>query len=84
MHRQLLPSRTDADPPAPLKFDRRRSERRAAQGVLAAHATGGPRFGRAIELTLLDESAGGLRATSNEPESKKRCGIWSNWSRSPS
>ena len=57
----------DSDPLAPLKFDRRSSERHDARGVVTAQPNSGSRLGRVTDLVLVDESVGGFGAISQVP-----------------
>jgi len=63
--RMIEPSVGRADP-SPLRFERRAHERRQAIGTLDAVRSDGMAAPVAIELRLLDESEGGLAATSPE------------------
>ena len=53
--------------PAPLRFERREHDRWPISGVANACRLGGADFGRMTTLRLLDYSAGGLGALSDEP-----------------
>lgn len=63
---QSLPKEL-ADPPAPLRFERRASERHPAIGTLEAMQCDGMKAPVMIRLHLLDESAGGLAALAEAP-----------------
>ncbi len=56
-----------ADPPAPLRFERRSCERHPAIGTLEAMQCDGMKAPVVVRLHLLDESAGGLAALSDAP-----------------
>jgi hypothetical protein len=57
----------DADPPAPLKFERRQVDRWHMHGSATAFRLAGPEFGRMYDLHLQDYSHDGLGATCSDP-----------------
>jgi len=61
------PPKELTDPPAPLRFDRRASERHPAIGTLEAMQCDGMKAPVVMQLHLLDESAGGLAALADAP-----------------
>jgi len=61
------PQRSEFPPPAPIPFDRRRSERRPAIGTLEAVRCDGMALPVTRQVALLDESDGGLAIKSDTP-----------------
>jgi len=57
----------DADAPAPLKFERRMSDRWPADIAGTAFELGGNSFGHMHQIKVLDYSGGGLGAISDTP-----------------
>ena len=57
----------DVDPPAPLKFERRRSTRWSFSGRATVCRLGGYEFGRLHDIRLVDYSDGGVGAETDLP-----------------
>jgi hypothetical protein len=53
--------------PAPLKFERRTTDRHVVDGMATAFSLTGDRFGDLHDLLLLDYGGGGLGAVSDRP-----------------
>ena len=64
---RLEPPRELADPPAPLRFERRACERHPAIGTLEAMQCDGLAAPVVVRLRLIDESAQGLAALADAP-----------------